>query len=843
MSKIDGLDKLIRNENSITIQISFSEYWVDGYSYLRTKMWCGSNVAYSETGWGKDNNILKGDAKTVTLGSLSPGTFYVVNVVFQTKSSTSGSDWVDNSDVVTFRILTNGRTPKWSWSETNYDYFETVPYTGFQVHYSDDDELVYTDATADIVKRAYSTLTGANLPTSGVDTRVWNSLVRRISAIQTEWGVPEGRHLDNVRPTVFCTTRDPGYYYDYEKDKYIWLDGRAIKAYKFNAAVESVPVKVDWPWVKELGRKEIRRGDVCKASYFLALVDALNHWIGLNPIYLSTSPEYVFDWSSNPILRPSGPLVSSETLHTDHLFTPMGASSIAVEAIGRFNLADDFSLFVESGGIWFTSQFNFYNFGSSCLSELGTAEPLGGSSGSIKIPKMSVEIDKADSNQLTYQKRLAHPELDAVIVGIDPFHLDHDEKLHTADRQDLKINDSIQLEQHGFFGFVNNFTISRRDESEDYGIDEIIRIVSEIESMIVGAGSILDMSRQLSTSAKLNLLSQTGYAFALADNSKSIQFNDSIDVSVTNQVPLDFDGRIDLSADIDRFRLGVVYEIADAENRISVNAGTTVSTSKTLAIDSANVSVGIRAEGANTKDSMIDMEADTDVNMVFVDALLNGQKNTPISGTSDTSVKPLSEVVIKRQTYVESDTDLSIISESFAVFKQPRYVEGEANTSVQTKSEAVIKLPRDVESNAEVKQDSTSELYAIDMVKSRLVESTHRIIVGGTGEVTLSKGQREIDLDYSVDVTSTAVVEFTVPTQVFAEEKSVVSGSGILDIEESRQVDGGSVDISIGISSEVSTATVDLVLASEIDDTPATEFDDSFAIEIERKLTFTFKED
>ena len=167
----------------------------------------------------------------------------------------------------------------------------------------------------------------------------------------------------------------------------------------------------------------------------------------------------------------------------------------------------------------------------------------------------------------------------------------------------------------------------------------------------------------------------------------------------------------------------------------------------------------------------------------------------------------------------------------------------EANASVQTKSEAVIKLPRDVESNAEVKQDSTSELYAIDMVKSRLVESTHRIIVGGTGEVTLSKGQREIDLDYSVDVTSTAVIEFTVPTQVFAEEKSVVSGSGVLNIEESRQVDGGSADISIGISSEVSTATVDLVLASEIDDTPAAEFDDSFAIEIERKLTFTFKEE
>lgn len=841
MSKIVGLDKLIRNENSITIKVAFKDYWVDGYAYLRTKMWCGSNVAYSETGWGRDNAVLDGDVKTVTLGSLSPGTFYVVNVVYQTKSNTAGADWVNNSDVVTYRILTNGRTPKWSWSATNYDYFETVPYTGFQVRYSDDDELVYTNATADLVKKAYNTLTGNQLPTSGVDTRIWNSIVRRISAIQTEWGVPEGRHLDEIRPNVFCTTRDPGEYYDYERDKYIWLDGRSIKAYKFNKAVECIPVKIDWPWVKELGRKEIKPGDICKASYFLALVDALNHWIGLEPKYLSFSANYIHDFSVGSILLPSSPCAVSEFIPTQDYILPGSASSIAVEFNSQSHLTEVFDLFVESGGLYFTSLYNFFEYQSQCVAFSAQTGPLPGIVGTIAGVKENIAIDEASSDQIGYAGSIINPVTSADIAALDRHRLDHVGVLHTTTSEVIDLVPAIYLEQHGFFGFINKFTLSRRDELDDYAIDGTIHVLATIDSMTESVGNAMASAHGVLMSGAFNLLTQNGAGMAHAGN---CSFVDSLLLGATILAPLDFSGRVDISSDVDNIRLSRTYELpaGSAPNIISTQGVAAIP--RTLNVGGAGASIGVTPIGDNARSSSIEIEGAEDLTLNPSDAMLTGQKNTAVSAAVSSSFKFNSEAVIRRQTYAEGESVSVVDSGSTAVIKAPRPAEGGAVIHYpDPMGQVVAKQPRHIDAAAEVHSGTLSELYGLNMVKARLAEAKYRAIFSAAGELTATKGQKDISLDCPSTVDSDAEVEFTVPTPIGAADSESVVYAGSLEMQPSHKIGSGAAMVEVSSTATVSISEISLVLASEIDDTPAVDIDDTLVFEVERKLTSDSKED
>lgn len=841
MSKIVGLEKLIRNETSITIKVAFSDYWVDGYAHLRTKMWCGSNVAYSETGWGRDNAILDGDVKTVTLGSLSPGTFYEISVVYQTKSNTSGSDWVNNTDVVTYRILTNGRTPKWSWSATNYDYFETVPYTGFQVRYSDDDALVYTNATADLVKKAYSTLTGNQLPTSGVDTRIWNSIVRRISAIQTEWGVPEGRHLDEIRPTVFCTTRDPGYYYDYDHDKYIWLDGKSIKAYKFNKAVECIPVKIDWPWVKELGRKEIKPGDICKASYFLALVNALNHWIGLEPKYLSFTDNYIHDFSVGSILLPSFPCTVSDHIPTREFILPGSASSIAAEFDNRSHLTEVFDLFVESGGLYFTSLYNFFEYQSQCAALAAQAGPLPGVAGKIAGVKEKADIDSTDSDLFSYAGSIINPVTSVDIAALDRHRLEHTGVLHTTTSEVIDLSPAIYLEQHGFFGFINKFTISRREELDDYAIDGTIYVRATIDYMAESVGNAMVSAHGVPVSGVFSLLTQNSAGMAHAGN---CYFADSLLIGTTILAPLDFSGRVDISSDVDNIRLSQTYElpVGSAPNIISTQGVAAIP--QTLNVGGAGASIGVTPVGDNAKSSSIEIEGAEDLTLNPSDAMLTGQKNTAVSAAVSSLVKLNSEAVIRRQTYAEGESISVVESESIAVIRTPKPAEGVAVIHYpDPMGQVVAKQPRNIDAMAEVRSDTLSELYGLNMVKARLTESKYRAIFSAAGELTATKGQKDISLDCPSTVDTNAVVEFTVPTPVGAVDSESIVCAGSLEMRQSHKIESGTAAVEVSSAATVSISGISLVLASDIDDISAVDIDDTLVFEVERKLTSDSKED
>lgn len=126
------------------------------------------------------------------------------------------------------------------------------------------------NATAAQTQTAYRALTVAGNvgkgPTRNFSVIVWNDIVDKVIEQRQAWGDTD---WTIAAPATKAQT---------------WLiPGEQMTAKIFNSVVANMPPVHPWGWEATLGRKEIRKGDVCYGAYFLHLVEGLNHWIDLTP--------------------------------------------------------------------------------------------------------------------------------------------------------------------------------------------------------------------------------------------------------------------------------------------------------------------------------------------------------------------------------------------------------------------------------------------------------------------------------------------------------------------------------------------------------------------------------
>lgn len=127
------------------------------------------------------------------------------------------------------------------------------------------------NATAAQTQAAYTALT-TNGPTRNFSVIVWNDIVNKIIEMRQYWGDAE---WSAAAP---CT-----------KSQTWMIPGERMTANIFNSAVINMPPIHPWGWEATLGRKDIHQRDVCYGAYFLYLVNGLNHWIDLTPLYIRPS--------------------------------------------------------------------------------------------------------------------------------------------------------------------------------------------------------------------------------------------------------------------------------------------------------------------------------------------------------------------------------------------------------------------------------------------------------------------------------------------------------------------------------------------------------------------------
>jgi len=126
------------------------------------------------------------------------------------------------------------------------------------------------NASAAQTQTAYQALTVAGDvgkgPTRNFSVIVWNDIVDKVIEQRQSWG------------DIDWTKAAPA-----TKGQTYLIPGEQMTAKIFNAVVANMPPIHPWGWEATLGRKEIRKGDVCYGAYFLYLLEGFNHWIDLTP--------------------------------------------------------------------------------------------------------------------------------------------------------------------------------------------------------------------------------------------------------------------------------------------------------------------------------------------------------------------------------------------------------------------------------------------------------------------------------------------------------------------------------------------------------------------------------
>ena len=179
------------------------------------------------------------------------------------------------------------------------------------------------NATAAQTQAAYNAITAPSgtAPTRNFSVIVWNDIVDKIIEQRTYLGDTE---WSAAAPAT--------------KGQTWMIPGEQMTAKIFNSAVVNMPPIHPWGWEATLGRKEIRKGDVCYGDYFLYLVNGLNHWIDLT--HLNIYPPDPFNirttMQNNTLVRRVAHIIS--TMHFYQSIITSSAVDPAIHIKSRLNV-------------------------------------------------------------------------------------------------------------------------------------------------------------------------------------------------------------------------------------------------------------------------------------------------------------------------------------------------------------------------------------------------------------------------------------------------------------------------------------------------------------------------
>lgn len=844
-------------DTSFTAYLSFSSYnaltYAEGSTKLspafhcRLKLITNGKTFYSEDTAPKSSGSGVGRFDLfLPITGLTPSTAYECTLIIQWRDVNSNT-WNDRTGIYGAVGTTTGPAPLFTWNGTNYSNihrkmwgtdYEDEGFDMKETTVSGEPLKALFNASADQTKAAYHAITNGG-PVANFSTRVWNDIIDRITWVQRDWGIADANTIWKSPVMAYVTKYDPVY-----KDNPAVGDmlvvknpGRAITATKFNLAAKAIATASSWPWEKELGRAEIKSNDLCKGSYFVALVEALNHWIASIPLSVKMTGIFSHDMSGKVSQLQSSIMASESIFFSGFLFEPPeNPSSIECAHNATIKTSYDFDVTVENASLPFGAQFNFFDYGSTCKIAPVTACIIGSFNGHIGQPLQTFSIGFADtlSLQLTWQIPGIQSNADLVnprgcVIG------EHGYTFGTEYAAQIGFATSVYLEHKGAYGIVSKFTITPKDE-QDTQLAGKIGISGTIDNLITVGANVLNHDGMIPVIGEIGFTASTGETAAFVG---SLSVINSFDIRSTDIVPLEFSDSINISATVDSMRIGSIYEIPNAATDITVTSDTEIKTSGTKNLGDASTSVGVAASASSNTDNLVEVSSDTETSLLFVDAFLNGQKDVPVSGSSKTGVKTQSDASVAKYQFAESEMEIAVTAEGETVFKRPTYAEGDVSIIMDNSIGEVVCKPYIASGSImSVNQTSEAEVYAINMTYTKMAASRTSVIANGTGELILVKGQIDVETEYTVPVGADGTLEYTVSTYIDALEASVIEAIGTVDKSEGYKLENTSEDILVASEASVSIASVSLVLASEIEDTLVSDLDDTTAYEVERKLTF-----
>lgn len=638
----------VRQEESSASSVKLSVYFSAGDGYyqmvkFRTKVRISGSgidktVYANEWTFGPILNYVDSYQKWqyITINGLPSGkTFMCVATLLYcvyedgslTDTTDISGDWKATGKTSRYVATTVGMPEPFNWNGTNYSryhgYIDSGYATRFRLDSTGDsvEAPYYFNATAEQTQKAYKSITTGGL-TTDFSTRVWNDIVDRVSWVQEAWGYKlklsdssgaiGAAYLYNIKP-IYKQQPVPG--------GMLLLAGSAMNANVFNLVVNAIPIVTTWPWEKELGRKNIKSGDICKGSYFIALVNVLNRWISLVPVPFAITDVFSHSMTGKVNQLPSVPLESSGAFKTVYDFSILNAEAISAFYSGKIgSLSDIIDLTVENGVLPFASQFNFFDFNTEmCKAASVTAYVIGEFNGSIKQPTQLIDIGFASTLTIQNSGQIVAPkhtvDLTAppgCVIG------EHGYTLHTQSAFQIGTAPAFYLEHDGVFGIVNEFTITPKDNDQSV-LEGTIGFADTIDGMITEPGVVMEYSKQLSMSDSFTASTSTGNVMS---QDAQIRLVGTTDITSSTIIPLELDGNVSMSATVDAMREGRIFEIVDGSASVAIKPTSEVDTAKPRQAESHEVlvteeSVGtlIRKPRVHMSSAVVDIMSTTETTM------------------------------------------------------------------------------------------------------------------------------------------------------------------------------------------------------------------------------------
>ena len=786
------------------------------------------------------------------ISGLSPSTAYECTMIIQWRLTDSNT-WYNHDSTYGAVGYTKGSPPPFKWGQKNYsnihlkkwgsDYEETgFPTT--ESHLDGSPIKAYFNASEGQIKKAYNALTNNGL-ISDFNTCVWNDILDRITWVQREWGMADANTIWKVSPQAYISYDSPQW-----QDKPVpgnmltKYPGKAITAYKFNRAVQAIVTASSWPWEKELGRKEIKPSDLCKGSYFIALVDALNHWISLVPLPMVISESFSHSMSGKAAQLPSVPVDSTGQFRTTFEFVPDSVQSIQVAHKAEIKLKNEpIDLIVENGSLAFGSQFNFFDFNTEmCKAASVTAYVIGEFNGSIKQPTQVIDIGFASTLTIQSSGQIAAPKHTVDLTAPPGCAIgEHGYTLHTQSAFQIGTAPSFYLEHDGIFGVVNEFTITPKDNDQSV-LEGTIGFADTIDGMITEPGVVMEYSKQLSMSDSFMASTSTGNVMS---QDAQIRLVSTTDITSSTIIPLELDGNVSMSATVDDMREGRIFEIVDGSASVAIKPTSEVAVINTVGLSSTDTRVGVSAIAENNANDPIELDGNVTATVGLDESVLNSQRDVLISASANNTIKSVSTVNSAKRKIVDGSASVAIKPTSEVATAKPKQTESHEVLVTEESVGTLIRKPRVHMSSAVVDIMNTTEttMGAINMTHTRSVSVDERVVVGGIAEMTASKGQKEIGIEHVETINAEAVLAYKVPTALNSSEAVRIDAIGTADKSSSYLIESESETVLVRSEASLSLGTVSLILASELDDTLVSELDDTFAYDAERIIRITANND
>ncbi len=841
--------------SSFTVEVEFgcklyTEHWVK----YRAKVTANGSSYYSQEGIGLDPRVDTREGipftfKTNVTGLPSGRTFiYTVRIQWYDLELSSDT-WHDGGEPHKKIGSTDGIPLPFNWQTANYSRYhpELDSDAGYGLtgeYYTGIDGGRYSalsrfNASAAKTQKAYNAVKNGGR-TSDFNTRVWNDLMDHIAWVQNEWGISENKAINRVWPAPYISDLDPPYKKDIAiGDLVVKTDagaaGRTITASVFNIATEAIPIVNTWPWEKELGRKKIMPNDICKGSYFLALVDTLNHWISLTPLSIIITSNIANQSMSGKMTQlPSVPVEASGRFGLSYRFTPDSVQSIQGAHTARIGkLVDTFGVTVENGVLPFASQFNFWDFDSSCKAASVTAYVIGEFNGSIKQPTQVIDIGFASTLTIQSSGQIAAPkhtvDLTAppgCVIG------EHGYTLHTQSAFRIGTAPAFYLEHDGIFGIVNEFTITPKDNDQSV-LEGTIGFSDTINGMITEPGIVMEYSKQLSMSDSFTASTSTGNVMS---QDTQIRLVGTTDIISSTIIPLELDGSVSMSATVDDMREGRIFEIVDGSASVAIKPTSEVTVINTIDLGTSTAKVDVTATAESNNNNPVELTGDAVATVTPYKSTLNSQKDVPVSSTVHNVVKLDSEVDISKYQIVDGSASVAIKPTSEVGTTKPIKIESAEILITEGSTGEIIYRPFAAmpTGSAVITNSTNADVDAINMAHARAVTAEAIMISGGKAELTTSKGQKEIEIAHVELINTEAYMEFTAPVLLDATEVVEFNHIGELNKSSGYALENESAPILVHSEASITLGTVSLILASELEDTLVSELEDELAYDTER---------